>query len=639
MLPAINNTRKIVTNIFGFMLAAFAIYGAGPSEPMNEGTLRGILILVGGVIVILSTPLKVTLGRFALNEAVALALDIFLMLALLLSIYTFFQIQEELWEGIFILKNRELWIGLMGTLVLVELTRRVFGGIMASVCLLSFFYAYIGPSLPGFLAHAGLSFEETMRSVWFSFDGVFGFPVGVVGSVVLIFIVFGAILEGTGAGAALLKLASAVTGGIRGGPAHAAIVSSAIFGTISGNPVANVVGTGVFTIPLIKKQGFRPEFAGAVEAAASTGGQFTPPIMGAVAFVMADLLDLPYLQIAIAAMLPALLYYCSLFMTVYVEAGRQNIAITPVDQREKMELIDWVNCLRFFLPLVIIVTTMVVGRSPAAAGFYGLITAIIIACSLDRKLINNPLPIIKSLTQGGIQSARLLVAVGAIGILVSIINTTGFGISFAGQLSSVAESSIGVALMVAAIGSLILGMGLPTLPSYLFIVLMIGPAITKMGVEPLQAHMFVLYFGVMSNVTPPFALAAFAAAPIADARPIATAIASSSVSLAGYLVPFLFIFYPSILLVTDSFNYFELVSVLVRGVIMIWLAATALAGYEWKKLGIFNRLMRFGLAILCIYPVMPVHMTAGVLGATIVLFGLMSNNTRKADGIEHSEIV
>ena len=259
------------------VMSVLAIYVTGIAL-FDEGMLRGGAVGLAGVIVLLSDPLALR-HKDAPRSGCAPALwllDAILLVGFVFTIWWFFQTYESLWEGVFILAPSELFIALFGIAVIIELTRRGFGSVLAALCALAIVYGMYGAHLPWFFAHAGFSFEETMRAVWYSFDGVFGFPVGIIASIVVIFIVFGALLEGTGAGAILIKMSTAATARIRGGPAHAAIAASALFGTISGSPVANVVATGVFTIPLIKRQGFPPSFAAAVEAAASSGGQFTP---------------------------------------------------------------------------------------------------------------------------------------------------------------------------------------------------------------------------------------------------------------------------------------------------------------------------------------------------------------------------
>ena len=505
-------------------------------------------------------------------------------------------------------------------MVMLELTRRTFGIPLALVAILFLGYALFGHSLPWFFQHAGIDLVEIIRTTWHSFDGVFGRPTGIVAGVVLIFVVFGAVLEETGAGAILLRVAMTLTAGIRGGPAHAAIIASALFGTMSGSVMANVVGTGVFTIPMIKKRGFSPAFAGAVEAAASSGGQVMPPVMAAAAFLMAELTGTPYLTICVAALLPAIFKYLSIFAQVYSEAVKLGIEPIPKSERESLSRSDWVQSLRFVIPIVALMAVLIIGRSPAMAGFIALIAATLVGLAMDAEIRLRPQRLLKPLASGGYQAARIMVAVGCIGIILGVVNETGVAIGFASLLQSVGEGSLFLALLLAMIGSLILGMGLPTLPAYLIIVLIMGPAIVKLGLSVLTVHMFILYFGVLSSVTPPVALAAYAAAPIAGSRPLQTAMQSLRISLVGFLIPFVFAFNPSLLIV-ESFEGGAFVWVVARLIAAVWMIATAFAGYDMRgRIGIVFRIARFvaGIVVLLPDPMLEI----GGFVACVVLLGI-----------------
>ena len=602
--------------------ALLAIYVTGIAL-FDEGMLRGGAVGLGGVIVLLSDPLARRHAKAAPGVRMLLWLvDLVLLAGFLFTIWWFFLTYESLWEGVFILADFELYIALFGIIAIIELTRRSFGTVLAGICALSIVYAMYGARLPGFLAHVGFSFEETMRGVWYSFDGVFGFPVGIIASIVVIFIIFGALLEGTGAGAILIKMATAATARIRGGPAHSAVLASAMFGTISGSPVANVVATGVFTIPLIKRQGFPPAFAAAVEAAASTAGQFTPPIMAAVAFVMAELVGVPYLTVAAAAALPALFYYLCLFVSVYTESVRRGIGPVPLAERPKITRDDWLQSMRFIIPVGVVVIVLLAGRSPAAAGFWALIAAVVTALVLDAGLRRNPRPLIHNLAQGGRQCAQIIVAVAAIGIVIGVINMTGIGLRFATLLVEIGQDSLILALLVAMLACLILGMGLPTLPAYLIIVLIMGPAIAKIGVPLLIVHLFVLYYGVLSNITPPVAIAAYAAAPIAGANPLATGVQAVRIAAVGFMIPFVFVYNPSLVLVLGV-DWLPFLGALARLLLAIWLVATGTAGVDPDRLTLVERVLRVVLGIALLTPYIPAQVGAFVIGGALVAFHVL----------------
>lgn len=588
----------------GLVLSVGAIYGAGPFPFLDQGIRLGGAIGAGVIITLTSKPLAQQFRTSNVKTRLCFWLiDFVLLFGFVLTLINFSEIYESLWDGVFILETDTLLVGLFGSLVVIEMVRRTFGPILPVICILAIIYAHLG-NLPGIFAHKGFSFEEVIQTVWYSFSGIFGRPTDIVSSIVLVFIVFGAVLEATGATSILLKIATAATARIRGGTAHAAIVASAMFGTISGSPVANVVGTGVFTIPMIKRQGFKNSFAGAVEAAASSGGQFTPPIMGAVAFIMAELIGRPYIEVAIAAILPALFYYFSLFAAVYSEAVKLGIKTLPKEQRPVITKNDWVEAMRFIVPLIVVIIVLFSGRSAAMAGFGAIVSAILIALIIDiiyvekRKNIRGyPLELLIAFQKGGRQCAQIMVAVGSIGAVIGVVSLTGLAGNFATLVGELAQGSLFIALLVAMLASLLLGMGLPTLPAYLFIVLFVGPVVEKLGIDALLIHMFVLYYGVLSNVTPPVAIAAYAAAPIAGSNPMSTGFQAVKIAAVGFLIPFILVYYPSISLITH-FQWEEFIWIVFRLPIAVWLVATGFIGCDKQALGFSARILRLIVAVL-----------------------------------------
>lgn len=508
----------------------------------SDSYLRVGMLLLGGSLIILTK-----IGHTdSLADRALLAVT---GIALALGVYQYFRAAEEIETGLYFLSSTDIWIGLLGLFAVIEMTRRSVGLVMAVVAGVVLTYGAFGHLAPGFLRHAGVSTEELMTVLWFSFDGVFGRPMATVVSTILIFILFGALLELLAIDLVLVRLAMAATGRMRSGPAAAATVASGLFGTISGSAVANVVGTGVITIPLIKKRGFSPRFAAAVESAASSGGQITPPIMGAVAFIMADVTNVPYLTICAAATVPALLYYAGLF--VAISSAARNMELTD-EVRPKVSF-NWREMAQmgvFVLSLAGIVVTMVGGASPAYAGFVGVALAAIMGFAIRPDLLLNGAAWLKFARSAGLISAQLVVIVGAVGIVIGVLNLTGVGLRFASLLSSLADEQLILSLILMAFACLLLGMGMPTVPAYLIIVLVMGPSLQKLGVPIVHTHMFVLYFGVLSAITPPVALAAFAAAPIAGSGPMGTALEASRLALPGFVIPFAFIYKPALLLGT-----------------------------------------------------------------------------------------
>ncbi|MGB1214540.1 MAG: TRAP transporter permease [Pikeienuella sp.] len=517
-----------------FYVSVFGIF--------NESYLRVGMLIAGGLLILLS---QIERSDSPIGKMLALITAAFLSVA----VYQYFRAAAEIETGLYFLTSTDIWLGILGLIAVIELTRRSVGLVMACVAAFVLIYGAFGHMAPGFMRHAGMTSEELIQVLWYSFDGVFGRPMATVVSTILIFIIFGAVLEFLTIDQVLVKLALAATGRVRSGPAAAATIASGLFGTISGSAVANVVGTGVITIPLIKKRGFKAHFAGAVEAAASSGGQITPPIMGAVAFIMADITGEPYLTICAAAAVPALLYYAGLFMATSSAARDMDL---DVSERPKMNF-SWrevAQIIVFMLSLTAIVVAMVGGSSPAYAGFIGVAFAIVFGFALKPGLLADLPSWLKFVRSAGMISAQLVVIVGAVGIIIGILNLTGVGLRFASLVASYADGQLVISLLLMALACLLLGMGMPTVPAYLIIVLVMGPALQKLGVPIIHTHMFVLYFGVLSAITPPVALAAFAAAPIAGAGAMRTAVEASRLALPGFVIPFAFIYQPAMLLGT-----------------------------------------------------------------------------------------
>ena len=611
------NVSSIIVWFLSFLVAIVAVYTAAFGI-VDEIYQRSITVAVSIVISIFGT----SLSRVYKTENLKLKIgqwiiDFALVFLITLSIFWFSSVYDELESGLYSFMPDDLIVGCGGLLVVIEMTRRCYGFPLAFFALITIIYALFGSDLPWIFAHAGYDLEQVMRTVWYSFDGVFGFIVIIVISLIFIFIIFGAMLEATGAGSTLLKISLSLTGALRGGPAHAAIAASGFFGTISGAVTANVVGTGVFTIPMIKARGFKNSFAGGVEAAASSGGQFMPPVMGAVAFVMADFTGIPYIIIIAAALMPALFYYGSLFIAVWVEAGRLGIKSIPKEEREILTRDDWIKSLMFFVPVIVIIGVLVTGRSPAAAGLWATIAGVIMGF-INPVIRKKPQIFMHALVKGGEQCARIMVAVAAIGIIVGVMNLTGLGIRFSNMVLAFAGTNLFVALVLMALASLVLGMGLPTIPAYVIIVIIMGGAIEQLGVPKMLVHLFVVYFGVLSAITPPVAIAAYAAAPIADSNPMSTAIQAIKLSIVGFIIPFVLIYNPSLSLVYD-FNIIDFVSVVIRLSLAIWLITTALGGVDRASLPLYSRLLRLVLAITMLLTFIEAQLFA-VVAAILLLY-------------------
>ncbi len=436
------------------------------------------------------------------------------------------------------------------------------------------------------------------------------------------FIILGALLEGTGAGNSMIKVAFKLMRRFRGGPAHAAILASGLFGTVSGSAVANVVGTGVITIPMIKRRGFTPAFAGGIEATASTGGQIMPPIMGAAALVMADFIGVSYLTICIAALTPALLYYVSLFAAVVFESRRLGVEVS--DQTEEgMEVVaqDYLNLLLVFVPLGVVITALIYGASPAGSALLAL--GVLIPLSvLNPDVRRRPFVLVQALAQGGVTFAQLMMAAGVVGIIVAVFSSTGLPTKFALVFAGMAEQYLLLTLALAALACLMLGMGMPTLPAYLTIIVILGPALEKFELTTLTAHMFVFYFGVASAITPPVAIAAYAGAAIAGSKPIETAVEATRIGLVIFAIPFAFVYNPELLIVKEATTHFSwalYMWALLRMLLSVYLIASACSRFDRWRLSwpeVVTRLI-IGFSLLATRPDVEV---VAVAAAALVLF-------------------
>ncbi|WMJ76949.1 MULTISPECIES: TRAP transporter permease [unclassified Sedimentibacter] len=483
-------------------------------------------------------------------------------------------------------------------LVLVlEATRRLTGWTLPIVCIVFLLYALFGDRLPGMLSHTGFSFTKILEQLALTSEGIFGSALGITATYVIMFIIFASFLEVTGAGQFFIDLSTGVTGSKRGGPAKVAVVASALFGSISGSSVANVVSTGTFTIPLIKSVGYSPVFAGAVEAVASSGGQIMPPIMAAVAFIMADYLGVSYMAIVKAALIPALLYYFCLFFMVDARAVKLNIkGLSKESLPNTKDVLS--NGWYMLIPFVVLVGLMMAKYTPMIAGFYALVTLIAVFLVKNRKILTLQKMLLG--LEGGAKSIlSVSVTSACAGIIVGVIMLTGLGLKFTSLIVVYSNGNLVLAMFFSAIVAIILGMGLPTVPAYIVMSSLVAPALIQMGAIPIAAHMFVLYFSVISCITPPVAIASYAAAAISDADPMKVGVQSVKLGIVAYIVPFLFVLNPILL------SQGNLIAVL-------WTFSTALLGcmaLTWgiegvvsKPISVVNRIINFIAAFLLLYP-------------------------------------
>ena len=524
--------------------------------------------------------------------------------------------------GLFFFEEYHAYTTILGCVIIVYFCARIWGLPLATVGGAGLLYFFFGEHLPGILGHAGMDFvQDTPTELWYNTgDGVMGNIMAILLNTVFPFIILGAVLQGTGGGNSMIKISFHAMRRFRGGPAHAAIMASSLFGTISGSAVSNVVGTGVISIPMIKNRGFSPSFAGGVEATASTGGQIMPPIMGAAALVMADFLGIDYLTIIIAAIVPALAYYLSLFVTVIFEARALNMSASDTEELEPIFIQDWINLVLVVLPIATVVFALISGFSAAGSAMLAL-SLLMVLSFINPDIREKPFIVVESFAKGGVTFGRLLMAIGTIGIIIAVLGSTGLPLEFAKVVNANASDSLLVALIFAALASLALGMGMPTLPAYLTIIVILGPALTTLGLSNLTAHFFVFYFGVASAITPPVAMAAFAAAAIAGGGAISTAASATRIGVVIFAIPFLFAFNPEMLIVTEAGGETTLVGfgyLILRLLAMVYLLASATSRFDLTRLSLFEIGVRLAIGLALIHPEFSVNGPALLFGAGII---------------------
>lgn len=495
------------------------------------------------------------------------------------------------------LSDWDLYTGTVYLFLLMEATRRAVG--WAMVLIAGFFLIQTAFSDYFFSIFYGppSSWYTMVDYLFMRENGIFSIPLMVMATYIFLFILFGAILVRSGAGRFFINVAMALTGSKVGGPAKASVVSSCLMASVSGSAVANVVTTGSFTIPLMKRIGYRPYFAGAVEACASSGGQIMPPVMGAAAFVIAEFLNVPYLQVALAGLFPAIIYFFSIFIMVHFEARRRNLGTVGRDElpRLKDELKRGGH---LFLSIIVIIVLMVAGYTPMFAAF-GAIISILILSMLRKETRMRPSDIFSALEEGARLAMPVSIACAAAGVIIGCVFVSGLGLKFTNAIVVIAGGNLWVALILAMLASLVLGMGLTTTAVYITLAALVIPALVAMGVVPIAGHLFAFYFGLVSAITPPVALAAFAAAGIADSNPMQTGFHSFRLGIAKYVLPFVFVFAPGMLFVG---SWLEIALGVVGGFAGIFALTVATEGWLYSAVGWPTRIFMTFCALLFFVP-------------------------------------
>jgi TRAP transporter 4TM/12TM fusion protein len=496
-----------------------------------------------------------------------------------------------------------LVLGTLLTLVTLEAARRTIGLTFAAIAFIAMAYAYLGPFIPGAWGHRGFGWTTILETLYLSTEGVLGSVTGISATLVAIFLVFGAVLYHTGGGETFVDLAKLIAGRSWGGPAKVSVFSSAFFGTISGSAVANVVVDGIFNIPLMKRMKYRPEFAAAVEATASSGGQIMPPVMGAGAFIMAELLQMSYAQVALAAAVPALLYYLGCGAAIHFEARRSQLARIPADLIPRArDVFAWRRSAALFIPVVILVHFLMSGYTAGTSTFWSVVASLVLflaAATSGADLRARVKGMGAALVAGGKAIVQVAVLIAAAGIVIGMINMTGVGVKLSEFVIGASGASLFLALVLAMVVCLILGMGLPTTAAYVLAASVVAPALVKLGTTELAAHLFVFYFAIISAITPPVCAAVYVAAAIARADWVRTGFIATRLGLAGFIAPYMFVYSPALLL---RGPWWEVTwAALTASIGVIALAGGAM-GYFARHATLLERLALVAGALLLIKP-------------------------------------
>ncbi|MEM2210488.1 MAG: TRAP transporter permease [Nitrososphaerales archaeon] len=574
-----------------------------------EHMVRGIHLMF---VLLLSFLLYPPFKKFR-HSRIVFGLDICLAILSALGILYMLIYFNELIMRNYAPTSTDVFFGLLTIILVLEASRRVVGPALPVLALFMLLYALYGGYIPGFWGHRGLEFDLLIGHMYATTEALFGLPLGVSATFVFLFILLGSFLEKSGMGDFFMKLAMGLVGQARGGPAKIAVVSSALFGTISGSAVANVYGTGVYTIPMMKKLGYKPHFAAAVEAAASTGGQIMPPIMGAAAFIMAEVLGKSYIEIAIAAAIPAILYFISVFFMVHWEAVRTGLRGMRKDELPNLRVVI-PKGFHLLIPLIVLVYLLIKGYTVMMAAFICVILALIV--SFFRSETRMDIKKILSALEAAARGALIIgTACACAGIVVGGMVFTGLGSKFTDFIIMVSGGNLLIALPLVMIASIILGMGLPTTAAYIMVAVLGAPALIKLGVPPLSAHMFTFYFAIISALTPPVALAAYAGASLAGSDPMKTGFTGTRLALVAFLVPYMFVFNPALLMIG---SIPEVILVFITAVLGSIALACSVQGVFFIKTNIFERIALGIASITLIHPGLITDLIGfGLLGMTI----------------------
>ena len=574
-------------------------------------------LLIGLVLIFLYKPLGGSKELSPGMRTLCRAVDwILIALTAVVSFYVIFNFETYTTTMQNNMMTKELYVfGIIITLLVLEAGRRMLGNVLPIIAIVAIIYALTGDKIPGLFGHRGYSMQRVVLAI-FSDRGVYGTPIGTSATNVYLFLLFAAFLSVSGADIIFQNIAIAAAGRKRGGPAKMAVIASAFFGTISGSCVANVVSTGAFTIPLMKRNGYPKKFAGAVEAVASTGGQIMPPIMGAAAFVLSDVARVPYAEVCIAAILPALMYYICLVKMVDLEAVKHNLAGLSEDEVPNLKE-SLARGMKLFIPVGVLLFMMLgLKTTPMKAAIFAT-AAILVTGVLDSKDRMTLKGVVNGAVAAGKSLCSVVAACSTAGIVVAVFSLTGLGLKFSNFIVQLGSNSLIPSLILAMLVCAILGMGLPTTAAYIVCATAIAPALTGLGLPILAAHLFLMYFASISAITPPVAVASYAAAGIAEENPMKVGLQAVKLGITGFILPFAFALNPDY--ITFGWNLQTLLT-WISGMVVCYSLAIMLQGYVESRITVLERLAYLAVIVLAITPYMLNSLIGFVLFAALYGF-------------------
>ena len=611
-----------IAAVFAFCMTSFHIF-TGFHGLYDYVTQRGIHLAFALTLILLTQPLykHVFKDKFAGSQvfrAVCRVIDIALIILAWVSVIFAMDEVHHLTERLSKTTWKAYFAGAVLALIVLECARRTLGYIMPILALIFVAYALAGPNLPYAIAHRGYSIERICKFLATDLDGLFGTTMSVSASVIFMFVMFGAFLEASGCSDFINKIAISLTGKIKSGPALSAVVASGLMGSINGSAVANVVGTGTFTIPLMKSRGYKPQFAGGVESVASTGGQILPPVMGSGAFLMVAFTEQKYIAIVIAAVIPALLYYWGCAVAVITQS--ELIEISMMDEKDipktKEVLKDgWI----YLLILGILITALlVIQLSPLYSALWATCSVPIIML-FDKKKRFTFKDIPSAMVKSGFSAMSIVIGCACAGIVVGMVSLTGIGVIFGDMMIQLAHSMLFPSLVFTAVTCIILGMGLPTTAAYVIAASILAPSLIKLGLTPLTSHLFVFYFACLSAITPPVALAAYAGAGIAKCSPMTTAVEACKLGFAGFIVPFAFCYSPAMMM---QGTVPEILSVFLTAFIGTAVISGGFQGWLFWRLNILERVILIAAGMLMFIPGTVTDIAGLAITAALLLLNL-----------------